>query len=228
MIVMERDKLSYAIEDYLKVIYELTLCEQSASTSSIAGRLGVKPGSVSGMLKRLAANDPPLIVYRKHRGVELTGAGEKIALELIRHHRLIELYLHQALGYPWDEVHQEADRLEHVISENLEERIAGFLGNPSRDPHGDPIPSRELTMPPSSSTSLYELRPGQKALVQRINNEESELLRYCESLGLVPGARLKITAFSPFDENLHLQVNGEDADVVVGPAISREIYVEVL
>jgi DtxR family Mn-dependent transcriptional regulator len=223
---MEHDKLSSAIEDYLKIIYELTLCEKYASTNRIAERLGITAPSVSGMLKRLASNNPALIVYRKHHGVELTPEGEKIALELIRHHRLIELYLHQALGYPWDEVHQEADRLEHVISENLEERIANILGNPLRDPHGDPIPNRELHMPPSSSTSLYELRPGQKAEIQRIDNEDPELLRYCESLGLTPHTRLTITAYSPFDENLYIQL--KDKDIVVGSAITREIYVEIL
>lgn len=221
-----RENLTHAIEDYLKIIYELTLCESRATTSQIAERMGVKPASVTGMLKRLSTNDPPLLNYHKHHGVELTPAGEKVALEIVRHHRLLELFLHETLGYPWDEVHNEADRLEHVISEDFEERIAQALGDPLRDPHGDPIPSRDLRIPPQSGVSLDGLRAGQEAAVQRVADADPELLRYLESVGLVPQARLKVLNYSPFDDNLRLQV-GEKI-LVLGPRVTRQIFVELL
>jgi DtxR family Mn-dependent transcriptional regulator len=221
-----RENLTHAIEDYLKIIYELTLCESRATTNQIAERMGVKPASVTGMLKRLSANNPPLLTYHKHHGVELTTAGEKVALEIIRHHRLLELFLHETLGYPWDEVHNEADRLEHVISEDFEERIAQALGDPLRDPHGDPIPSRDLRIPPQSGVGLDSLRTGQEAIVQRVADADPELLRYLESVGLVPQTHLKILNYSPFDDNLRLQV-GEKI-LVLGPRVTRQIFVELL
>lgn len=221
-----RENLSDAVEDYLKAIYELTLEEGRATTNQVAERMGVTPASVTGMLKRLAANDPPLLEYHKHRGAALTEAGRRVALEVIRHHRLLELFLHETLGYTWDEVHAEADRLEHVISEDFEERIAQALGDPQHDPHGDPIPSRELDLPPHAETRLYELRAGQRAVIQRVKNDDPELLRYLQSIGLVPQARLKVLEHSSFDDNLSLQIN--DRVVVLGPRVTREIFVEVL
>ncbi|MDD2695658.1 MAG: metal-dependent transcriptional regulator [Anaerolineales bacterium] len=222
-----RDQLSHAIEDYLKVIYELTLCEGRASTNQIAQRMGVKPASVTGMVKRLAANDPPLLRYHKHRGVELTPRGEQVALEIIRHHRLLELYLHENLGFPWDQVHAEADRLEHVISEDLEERIAQVLGDPSHDPHGDPIPTRDLRLPVNASLSLMELRPGQQAIVQRVDNADSEFLRYLGAIGLVPQAHLTVLEHSAFDDNLKLEIDGRVEPMVLGARITRQIFVKI-
>ncbi len=142
-----RTNLTQTIEDYLKSIYELTRSGQRASTNQLALYLGVTPASVSEMIKKLAESQPSLVDYQKHHGVILTQDGERIALEILRHHRLLEMYLHQVLGYGWDEVHDEADRLEHVISEEFEERIAQALGNPQRDPHGDPIPTRDFQLP---------------------------------------------------------------------------------
>ena len=220
-----RKNLTISIEDYLKSIYELTLAEERASTNQIAERMGVTPASVTGMLKRLAANDPPLLDYQKHHGVELTEEGKQVALEIIRHHRLLELYLHEMLGYAWDEVHEEADRLEHVISEDLEERIAQALGNPQLDPHGDPIPTRELSLPIQDWVQLGDLYPGQRATVQRVADENPELLRYLSSIGLTPQAKLEVVAFSEFDGNLHLQVG--DKTLVLGPKVTKQIYVEV-
>jgi DtxR family Mn-dependent transcriptional regulator len=188
--------------------------------------MGVTPASVTGMLKRLAANEPPLLDYRKHRGVELTYAGEQVALEIIRHHRLLELFLHETLGYSWDEVHEEADRLEHVISEDFEERIAEALGNPQHDPHGDPIPSRDLLLPPETAVPLARLRPGQRAVVQRVGNEDAELLRYLQSIGLVPRAALSVLEYSSFDNNLGIRVG--DQTVVLGTKVTRQVFVEVL
>ena len=223
---MTRDNLTPSIEDYLKVIYDLTLAQERASTNQIAERMGVAPASVTGMLKRLAANEPPLLNYEKHRGAELTLAGNQVALEIIRHHRLLELYLHERLGYPWDEVHEEADRLEHVISEELEERIARELGDPLQDPHGDPIPTRELSLPVHNWARLSDLCAGQKAVVQRVANENPDLLRYLSSIGLVPQAHLEVIGVSEFDRNLQLLVG--DRELVLGPAVTHHIFVEVV
>lgn len=220
------ETLTDAVEDYLKAIYEITLECGRASTNQIAERMGVAPASVTGMLKRLAASQPPLLEYRKHHGVALTPAGEKAALEVIRHHRLLEQYLHQALGYSWDEVHAEADRLEHVISEDFEERIARALGHPSHDPHGDPIPSRELTMPALEATRLDELRQGQRAAVRRVRNNDPALLRYLQDIGLIPQAHIDVLDYSRYDGNLRLRI-GED-EVTLGPAVTRQVFVEVL
>ena len=220
-----RENLTQAIEDYLKTIYDITLSDERASTNRIAERMGVKPASVTGMLKRLATNDPPLLDYHKHHGVELTPDGERVALEVIRHHRLLELFLHERLGYNWDEVHAEADRLEHVISEDLEERIARALGNPAHDPHGDPIPNRDLYLPSDRLVPLSDLRPGQQAIVQRVRNDDPALLRHLESLGIMPQARLSVLDYSGFDGNLSLQVN--DTVQVLGPNVTQQIFVEV-
>lgn len=222
------ENLSRAIEDYLKVIYAIQAEHGRASTNRIAERMGVTPASVTGMLQKMAANNPPLVKYEKHHGVHLTPEGENAALEVIRHHRLLEQFLHQTLGYAWDEVHWEADRLEHVISEDLEERIAQSLGDPSHDPHGEPIPTRDFRMPEGSNTRLSQLRPGEQARVQRVNNSDSELLRYLSELGLTPGAEISVLAYSSFDENLRLQVAGREEPVVVGVQISRQIFVEDL
>jgi DtxR family Mn-dependent transcriptional regulator len=140
---MAKAELTEAIEDYVKVIYTLTPGKRRASTNEIAGKMGVRPASVTGMLQRLVVLDPPLVDYQKHQGVLLTPEGERVALEIIRHHRLIELFLHERLGYSSAEVHPEADRLEHVISEELEERIFELLGEPTHDPRGEPIPPTE-------------------------------------------------------------------------------------
>jgi len=224
---MSRANLSHAIEDYIKVIYELVEEQGRATTTQIASRIGVKPASVTGMMKRLAANEPPLLEYRKHRGVQLTAAGEKVALEIIRHHRLLEVFLHEILGYSWDEVHAEADRLEHVISEEFEERIAQALGNPQRDPHGAPIPNRDLEIPAMNLTNLSELRAGQEAVVSRVANEDPDLLRYLDGIGLRPDARLTIIDYSQFDGNLSLQIGDGEKTVVLGPNVTKRIYVEV-
>ncbi len=225
---MMRDHLTHAIEDYLKAIYDLTATHGRASTTQIAQVLDVTPASVTGMLKKLAATKPPLVEYRKHRGVILTPQGEKVALEIIRHHRLLELFLHETLGYPWDEVDAEADRLEHVISEEFEERIAQALGDPALDPHGDPIPTRDLRLPPHATTRLRDLKPGQQAVVERVRDTDPDLLRYLYDMGLVPGARLTILDFSPFDNNLTLQVEAQEERVVLGPRVSRQIFVEMV
>ena len=224
---MTKDPLTQSIQDYLKHIFELTEDGNPASTNDLAARLGVRPASVTGMVQKLASTEPPLVDYQKHQGVTLTPDGERAALEVLRHHRLLETWLVQSLGYTWDEVHEEACRLEHVISEDFEARMAAALGNPSRDPHGDPIPDADLVMPSDETLPLASLRPAQKAVLLRVNDEEPAFLRHLEELGLIPGAKLEITSFSSFDNNLTVAVNGHPA-AVLGLAITSKIYVEVL
>ncbi|MGE5251170.1 MAG: metal-dependent transcriptional regulator [Bacteroidota bacterium] len=215
--------LTESIQDYLKEIYELTVSGSPASTTELAARLGVAPASVTGMVQRLANATPPLLVYRKHQGVTLTPQGERAALEVIRHHRLLETYLVQALGYSWDEVHEEASRLEHVISEDFEARIARALGNPARDPHGDPIPSPDLTMPIENTRPLSSLRPPERGTITRVNDENPDFLRHLTSIGLVPGAEVSAQAYSEFDGNLTLRVG--DRTLVVGSAITDRVFI---
>jgi DtxR family Mn-dependent transcriptional regulator len=220
-------ELSPAFEDYLKVIYELTGQGKRASTLDIAGRLAVKPASVTGMLQRLATYEPPLVDYQKHYGAALTPEGRQAALEVVRHHRLLETFLHRKLGYSWDEVHAEADRLEHVLSDALEERIATALGDPNYDPHGEPIPTRELLLPQASSLPLSELRPGQSARLERVEMSDPEALRYLGALHLLPEACLQVLAYSPLDGNLQVRVEDHEP-VTLGLRITQHIYVQLL
>jgi DtxR family Mn-dependent transcriptional regulator len=173
----------------------------------------------------MASDKPPLLVHNKHHGVKLTAEGEKAALQVIRHHRLLELFLQRSLGYSWDEVHNEADRLEHVISEEFEERIAQILGNPRHDPHGEPIPTRDLQLPRQSSTRLSELRPGQKAIVERVNASNADLLRYLGEIGLFPEVQVTAVGYSPFDETLRLLIMGQEVPVVLGPKVTEQVFV---
>jgi DtxR family Mn-dependent transcriptional regulator len=196
-------RITPAIEDYLKAIY--TLQQQGAVTTSLLGeQRGSKPGSVTGMVKKLAEMN--LVRHTPYQGVELTPAGERIALEVIRHHRLLELYLVEALGYSWDEVHEEAEKLEHHISEKLEARIAAHLGHPSFDPHGDPIPTLEGKLPHSDDLRLSDLRVAEQARVVRMRDQSAERLRYLADLGLVPGAAVEVTGSAPFDGPISLRV----------------------
>jgi DtxR family Mn-dependent transcriptional regulator len=215
--------LTQSIQDYLKHIYELSVDGQAASTNDLAARMNVTPASATGMIQRLAATKPALIVYRKHQGAKLTAAGERAALEVIRHHRLLETYLVQSLGYSWDEVHSEADKLEHVISEDFEARIAAALGDPDRDPHGDPIPSVELELPDDNTRPLSGLRPPQKAVIVRVVGENPAFLRHLQELGLVPGAQVRVRGYSPLDENLTTKVGQKTS--VLGLNITSKIFV---
>src|SRR5512138_3452862 len=162
---MEKN-ITISTQDYLKRIYELTENGEAASTNALAKKLNIKPASVTGMIQKLASAKPALVEYQKHQGVTLTKDGRRGALEVIRHHRLLEAWLVQTLGYSWDEVHEEAERLEHVISEDFESRIATEMGNPVRDPHGELIPTADLKMPLDRSLPLSALRPKQTGSVQ--------------------------------------------------------------
>jgi len=221
------EKTTNHTQDYLKTIYELVHSEGEASTTGLAKRLVVAPASVTGMLQRLAVSDPPLVNYIKFQGATLTEAGEREALEVIRRHRLLETYLVRALGYSWDTVHEEACRLEHVISADFEQRIAEVLGDPLRDPHGELIPTRELVMEQDALQPLSELRPPQKAVILRVRADNQSLLRHLESLGLTPGTSLEVRGYAPFDENLTLSLEGGE-EIVVGLPVSSCIFVEAI
>ncbi len=217
-------RITKSVQDYLKRIYELTESGLSASTNDLARELNISAPSVTGMIKKLAGEKSPLIEYQKHQGVTLTPAGKRAALEVIRHHRLLETWLVQTLGYSWDEVHEEAERLEHVISEDFERRIAAALGNPTRDPHGELIPTADLKMPSDDTTPLSSLRPGQSATIQRVDAQDPNLLRHLERLGLIPGVQIEVTEYSSFDNNLTLKV--EKKFNVLGLNITTKIFVE--
>jgi DtxR family transcriptional regulator, Mn-dependent transcriptional regulator len=208
-------ELSEATQDYLKEIHKLRLEGRRATTSAIAERMGVRPPSATSMVKKLAALG--LASHEPYKGVELTAAGERVALEVIRHHRLLEQYLAQALGLPLDEVHVEADRLEHVISEELEARIDRSLGYPTHDPHGDPIPDRKLKLSRSKLKTLASLEPGDEATIRRVPSDDGELLRYLKSLALVPGRKIKLRSAEPFGGPLTVRVGKSEH------AISREL-----
>lgn len=223
-----KEPLSQSIEDYLKAVYELTRGEGRASTNALAEYLNVTPASVTGMLQKLANTQPALVEYQKHRGVLLTEQGERVALETIRHHRLLELFLHQILGYEWHEVHDEADRLEHVISEQFEQRIAEALGDPHHDPHGDPIPRVDLSLPESDEVPLSAMRPGQQGRVTRVRDNMADLLQHLSELGVVPNAELSVVEFSQFDGNLRVKLRGRNDEIVLGPRITSQVFVEIL
>ena len=212
---MSKPDLSVAIQDYLKEIYKLQASGERATTTAIARRMGVAPSSVTSMLKKLAVLG--LAEHAPYRGVELSEAGTKIALEVIRHHRLLEQYLAETLGLGIDAVHAEADRLEHVISEELEARMDEQLGFPTHDPHGDPIPDAGLNVDRTRLRSLEALVPGEQATVRRIPDGDADLLRYLADLTLLPGRRVTMRRSEPFGGPLTVDVDGSEH------AISREL-----
>jgi DtxR family Mn-dependent transcriptional regulator len=207
--------LTDSIQDYLKAIYGLASEGGRVSVTDLAKRQGVSPASASAMVKKLDALE--LVVHEPYRGVALTPAGEKIALEVIRHHRLLELYLAETLGLSIDAVHAEADRLEHVLSEELEARIDQQLGYPTHDPHGHPIPNAELELAPHELRSLCDLEPGEEGLVRRVPDGDAEHLRHLSELGLVPGTRVKLRRAQP----LTVSVGG--AEHVIEPELAAQI-----
>jgi DtxR family Mn-dependent transcriptional regulator len=213
-----------AVEDYAKAIYALEeRGEGAVSTNALAERLGVTAGSASGMVKRL--HEMGLVTHVPYKGVQLTPAGARLALEVLRHHRLLELYLAEALGVPWDRVHEEAEVLEHVLSEDLEELIAAKLGDPTVDPHGDPIPTRELEMPERETVALQSLEAGQAGIFVRVSDSDSEMLRYLSQRGISPGDAFSVVEKQPFDGPLFLRF-GTDTHVV-GGVLARAMRVEV-
>lgn len=218
-------RITPAMQDYVKAIYTLQQQGDEVTTSLVGAQLGgIKSGSVTGMLKKLA--DLNLVAYTPYQGVRLTTAGEHVALEIVRHHRLLELYLVEALGYSWDEVHTEADVLEHYISEQFEARIAARLGHPDFDPHGDPIPSLDGQLPTHADQRLADLTAGTCARVVRVCDQHAERLRYLQRLGLLPGAHLAIIAVAPFDGPMTVQIG--DTVQPLDRRVARMIYVAPL
>ena len=215
---------STAIEDYTKAIYALERRgSEAVTTNALADRLGVTPGSASGMVKRLG--ELGLAEHRPYHGVSLTEEGRRVALEVMRHHRLLELYLVESLGVPWDRVHEEAEVLEHVLSEELEELIAAKLGDPTHDPHGDPIPTRELTIEEAPTQSLQALSPGERGTFTRISDSDPEMLRFLAERGIAPGDALEVVDKHPFGGPLFVRFG--DQVHVLGGALARAMRVEL-
>src|SRR5438552_7636133 len=213
-----------AVEDYAKAIYALERqAGEAVTTNALADRLGVTAASASGMVKRL--NDLGLVEHRPYRGVSLTPEGKRVALEVMRHHRLLELYLVKSLGVPWDRVHAEAEVLEHVLSEELEALIAAKLGDPTHDPHGDPIPTRDLTIEEGPTEPLQALRPGDRGALTRISDSDPEMLRFLAERGIAPGDELEVIDKQPFGGPLFVRFG--DVVHVLGGDLARAMRVEV-
>jgi|WetSurMetagenome_2_1015567.scaffolds.fasta_scaffold35747_3 DtxR family transcriptional regulator, Mn-dependent transcriptional regulator len=219
---------SESVEDYLKTIY-LIQEEQNdspVSTTSLAARLGVANSSVTGMLKHISSLEPKLVDYEPYYGVRLSPEGLKTAREITRHHRLIESYLSEKLGYSWDEVHAEAERLEHVISEEMEERMAIALGNPATDPHGDPIPDRNGLFTQVDYISLAKIPAGQPGEIRRIIGQEPDLLRYLTSQGLVLSTRLIVESRAPFNGPINIRMIGtSETQKTLGREVAEKIMI---
>ncbi len=217
---------SESVDDYLKAIYELTSPGQTVATSNaIAAHLSVSAPSVTNMLQKLSRRKPALVSYRKHHGAALTVAGTRRALGVIRRHRLVELFLHDVLGYAWDEVHSEAEKLEHVISAKFEERLAQHLGNPEFDPHGQPIPSRDGSLPPIASRSLDEILPGTRAVVSSVADRNPAALRYLKELGIRPGVAIELLERGPIDGPIVLRVGAQENNRAISLALGRQVQV---
>jgi DtxR family Mn-dependent transcriptional regulator len=213
------------VEDYAKAIYALEdRAQKPVSTNALAARLGVTAASASGMVKRLSELE--LVTHEPYRGVSLTEAGRRVALEIIRHHRLLELYLVETLGVPWDRVHQEAEVLEHVLSEELEELIAAKLGDPTHDPHGDPIPTRDLTIEHAETESLESLPTGTRGVFVRVSDSDPEMLRYLAVRGIAPGEALEVLERQPFGGPLFVRFGDEIHPL--GGELARAMRVEIV
>jgi DtxR family transcriptional regulator, Mn-dependent transcriptional regulator len=211
------ESLTRSVEDYLKAIYQLTPEGRPASTSDIAHLLALSPPSVTGMVKRLSEHG--LLEHVPYRGVQLTGEGRRAALRMIRRHRLIEAYLVEFLGYSWDLVHEEAERLEHAVSDTMVERMANALGHPQVDPHGDPIPSADGSIHEPACMPLSNVPVGSTVEVHRVSESQPERLRYIASLGLRPGVQVTVTDREPIDELVTIEVAGDQH--VIGRELSR-------
>ena len=221
----EHDHLSEAVEDYAKAMYAL---ERQAggpvTTNALAHRLGVTPASASAMVKKLAERG--LATHAPYRGASLTPEGRRVALEVLRHHRLLELYLSEHLGVPWDKVHEEAEALEHVLSEDLEARIAAKLGNPTHDPHGDPIPALDGSVEEGESASLDSLEVGDRGTFVRVSDSDPEMLRYLEERGVRLGQELEVLERQPFGGPLTVRLGADQH--VLGGALASAMRVEPL
>ena len=238
--------LTAPVEDYLKAIFEIEAADATgqreapvvAGTNEIAQALGIAPASVTGMLRRLA--EQGLIVYERYRGVRLSDEGRRAALRTIRRHRVIEAYLTNALGYPWDRVHEEAERLEHAASDELIDRMAAAIGEPTTDPHGAPIPARDGTMDARPLLALVDVAVGNVVRIRQVGDRDPERLRYLAQLGVTPGADVRVVAREPFGGPITLQIvhegsessrkvghtTREDRESAIGPTLAAQVFVE--
>jgi DtxR family Mn-dependent transcriptional regulator len=216
--------INEAIEDYLKAIYAIQREKGKVATTILAGRLRIQPASVTAMIKKLSEMN--LVTYERYQGVKLTASGKKIALEIIRHHRLVELFLAEALGVSWDKVHQEAEKWEHFLSDELEERIDALLGYPTHDPHGAPIPDRNGKVEKRSTLLLADLKPAQSAVVVEVSDHDPELLRYLGTMGLYPKVKFEVLEVAPFEGPVKIEIQRNE--YILGNKIARQIFVRPL
>ena len=211
------------VEDYLATIYRVTSENQKSTTTTIiADKMRVSRGTVTSMFKKLAKSE--LITHVLYKGVSLTSTGEKIALEIIRHHRLIELYLQNSMGIPWDKVHEEADKLEHILSEEIEDRIDELLNNPTNDPHGAPIPTKDGHVSNDIFRRLSQAKKGEELVIKRVDEEDSEKLVYLADKGLYPNTALKITNVEPFNGPITIEI--DNSEIIVGNKIANSVFVD--
>jgi DtxR family Mn-dependent transcriptional regulator len=220
--LVRRPAFTRAQEDYLKALYHLHGDQRPVPTRDLAQRLGISSPSVSEMVTRLTAQG--LVEHDRYKGQQLTREGRKVALELVRHHRLLEMFLVQVLGYSWDEVHDEAERLEHVISERMEQRIFELLGRPELDPHGHAIPSASGKVRSLSERPLSQCRAGEKVIVQGVSDEDAARLRELERRGLMPGTHLEVVSVSEYESPIAVRIKGKRVSVPLG--LARAIFVE--
>jgi DtxR family transcriptional regulator, Mn-dependent transcriptional regulator len=213
--------LTASVEDYLKAIYAIERGGGAAATNDVAHRVGVAPGSATGMVRRLADQGP--VAYTRYHGVRLTASGRHAALRTLRRHRVLECYLTAALGYPWDRVHDEAERLEHAASDGLIDRMAAALGNPTVDPHGAPIPTPDGAIDETVHTTLADVALGERARVVRVGEHDAGMLRYLEELGLRPGVELAVTGRAPLGGPITFQIG--DAVRAIGPSVAARVLV---
>jgi DtxR family Mn-dependent transcriptional regulator len=222
----KRRSTSEATDDYLKAILELSgSSAEPVGGNELAARLGVRAASVTGMLQKLAAQRPAPVLYEKHRGVRLSAAGKRRAWEIVRHHRLLELFLHDVLKYSWDEVHEEAERLEHFISERFEDRVAAILGDPEIDPHGHIIPHRNGDLPVREETPLLQWEAGTPGTISSVSDREPAVLRELSGLGLVPGARLTVEKKNP-DVSLMVRLRGRRGQIRLNHELAAHIAMQ--
>lgn len=218
------ESLTAPAEDYLKAIYAIGRGSGAAATNEIAQRLAIAPASVSGMVRRLA--DQGLLAYERYHGVRLTESGRRAALRTLRRHRVIESYLSEALGYPWDRVHEEAERLEHAASDELVDRMASTIGEPEVDPHGAPIPTRDGAVDETEYTSLAQLPIGTSGVVVRVSDEDPAMLRYLAELSILPGKKLTVKARAPYDGPITLTLGRQELSI--GPALAANVLIAPL
>ncbi len=219
--------LSHNIQDYLKHIYQLTASGGNAGTNQLAEALNISAASVTNMLQKLSNTQPPYVIYHKHQGVNLTEEGRQIALKILRRHRLIEKFLVEKLGYQWDEVHEEAEVLEHAMSPLLEKRIDAALGYPEFDPHGDPIPDANLNMPHREQITMRALEIGQTGSIIRVPHEDPKVLRYLGKCGLRPGVRIKLLSRTLYDQTMRIEILETGEEVIIGPDLGGQITISI-